>query len=67
MLADYYTKALQGGAFMRFWYVVMGHKHIDTLYTIDYDISSDQTNIEEREDTMIQSGNRKVRGKETKN
>ena len=51
MLADYFTKPLQGAAFMRFWYVVMGHKHIDSLYNNNDDQSEDVT-IEEREDTM---------------
>ena len=31
MLADYYTKPLQGSLFKKFWKVIMGHEHISTL------------------------------------
>jgi hypothetical protein len=31
MLADFFTKPLQGGLFRKFREVVLGHKHIDTL------------------------------------
>jgi hypothetical protein len=34
MLADFFTKPLQGGLFRRLKAVVMGHKHIDTLKEI---------------------------------
>ena len=44
MLADYYTKALQGSAFMRF---------IDTLFNDIDDIETkNSSNIEERDDHM---------------
>ena len=33
MLADYFTKPLQGSLFKRFREVIMGWKHIDTLKT----------------------------------
>ena len=33
MLADYFTKPLQGALFRRFWDVIMGYAHIDTLKT----------------------------------
>ena len=50
MLADYFTKALQGSAFMKFWYVVMGHKHMDSL-RYDDTILEDMS-IEERDESM---------------
>ena len=64
MLADYFTKALQGSAFMRFWYVVIGHKHIDTLHISpdinnNGDISTVNTDIEEREETLTNITNEK--------
>ena len=31
MLADYFTKTLQGRLFHKFWDVIMGFKHISTL------------------------------------
>ena len=31
MLADFFTKALQGASFIKFREVIMGWKHIDTL------------------------------------
>ena len=31
MLADFFTKPLQGSLFRKFWDVIMGHKHIDSL------------------------------------
>ena len=52
MIADYFTKALQGSAFMKFWYVVMGHKHINSLTRENDDINWNTMNIKEREDTM---------------
>ena len=54
MLADYFTKALQGAAFMRFWYVVMGHKHINSLQH-DSNIEIEDSNIEEREDNTTEN------------
>lgn len=56
MLGDYYTKALQGAAFKRFWDVIMGHKQINSLHDID-NIKIKDSNIEEREDTTIGMGN----------
>jgi hypothetical protein len=34
MLADFFTKPLQGNLFRRFKAVVLGHKHVDTLQDI---------------------------------
>jgi hypothetical protein len=34
MLADFFTKPLQGNLFRKFREVIMGHKHIDTLKEI---------------------------------
>jgi hypothetical protein len=34
MLADFFTKPLQGSLFRKFREVIMGHKHIDTLKQI---------------------------------
>ena len=31
MLADYFTKPLQGALFRKFWEVIMGYQHISTL------------------------------------
>lgn len=55
MLGDYYTKALQGAAFKRFWDVIMGHKQINSLHDID-NIKIEDSNIEEREDMAVGMG-----------
>jgi hypothetical protein len=44
MLADFFTKPLQGSLFKRFCVVILGHKHIDTLALI----ASSDTQTEER-------------------
>lgn len=54
MLADFYTKALQGSTFKKFWYVIMGHKPICSLEDED-DIPN--LNIKERvEGTIMNKG-----------
>ena len=43
MVADFFTKPLQGSLFRKFRDVVMGYKHISSLYD-----QSEQTSVQER-------------------
>jgi hypothetical protein len=43
MLADFFTKPLQGSLFRKFWDIVMGYKHIDSLNQVD-----EESPLEER-------------------
>jgi len=42
MLAEFYTKPLQGSLFRTFRDVVMGHKHVDTLLDDEEESSSNE-------------------------
>jgi hypothetical protein len=45
MLADFFTKPLQGSLFRRFRAVVMGHKHIDTLQDLATTLTPSQERV----------------------
>ena len=66
MLADFFTKPLQGGLFRRLKAVVMGHKHIDTLKEVPPVASQERveesTVLEYSEDA---TGGRKADGRLT--
>jgi hypothetical protein len=51
MLADFFTKPLQGNLFRRFRDVILGYKHINSL-RLDYDASAEERVGEERPDTI---------------
>ena len=42
MIADFFTKPLQGALFRKFRDIILGYKHIDELNTIDEKPSSEE-------------------------
>ena len=64
MLADYFTKPLQGALFHKFWDVIMGYAHIDTLKTglnnnVDIDPNSKTSAVAIKESVELSSSNAK--------
>ena len=63
MLADYFTKPLQGALFRKFWDVIMGYAHIDTLKSVIIDnVESDSNSnktieIKERVEQSLYNAN----------
>ena len=51
MLADFFTKPLQGELFRRFRDVIMGHKHINTLLNMFIDKTTSKERVGESKNT----------------
>ena len=47
MLADFFTKPLQGGLFRKFRDVILGYQHIDTLATVS--LAGPEERVEEKQ------------------
>jgi hypothetical protein len=56
MLADFFTKPLEGALFRKFKYVILGYKHVDSLYTNMLPMIEEHSPSEERvgEDRMAE-------------
>ena len=64
VLADFFTKPLQGHLFRRFCNVIMGHCHIDTLCH-SHDVSTEERVGKGRSDTFVTEAPRDVTGETT--
>ena len=53
MLADYFTKPLQGNLFRRLREVIMGWKHIDTLKDMTPPVSKERVEIPKKQDFRL--------------
>ena len=66
MLADYFTKPLQGSLFKRYWKVIMGHEHIDTLKENESTSFEKKERVEQREFELLFSNDEKKKLEEKK-
>ena len=62
MLADFFTKPLQGKLFRRFRDVIMGHKHISTLMSMDLTKSTPKERVEKNTSTTNTNQTRTTKG-----
>ena len=62
MLADFFTKPLQGELLRRFRDVIMGHKHISTPMSMDLTKSTPKERVEENTSTTIMNQTRTTKG-----
>jgi hypothetical protein len=52
MLADYFTKPLEGALFRKLRDVILGYKHVDSLSTNMLDVIDEHSSSEERVDAL---------------
>jgi hypothetical protein len=52
MLADYFTKPLEGALFRKFRDVILGYKHVDSLSANMLDVVDEHSSSEERVDAL---------------
>ena len=64
MLADYFTKPLQGALFNRFWKVIMGHEHINKLKEfVKGESLENKERVENNEFQLVFSNDRNIEKK----
>ena len=56
MIADFFTKPLQGSLFAKFRDVILGHKHISSVYDNVSDEFSSQERVRNNVLTLINGG-----------